>query len=676
MAGENVIGFRLNLTQSSLPGDYAVELSLVKDDYTLSYGVKYIPVEGSVINSIRTDRNSYKQNETAVLTVVLYSNVQFILKIKSGSKLIAESIIENLGLVTKNYTIPIKEMSTNVIEASLTTPYSVSSKLVTFGIINLPPKAVAGTDKTVEVNTKVTFDGTSSYDPGDDPLTYIWDFGDGKSASGPIVIHTYDSVGVYIVRLTVKDSKGAYDIATLKVNVVDTTPPEIFSIYPLNGSSISTSTPVISASFSDNVAVDTSKVFISLDDVDITLASNITPSGFSYTPSAPLTGGLHKVHVSIVDLHGNRANLTWFFTTPVSISPPPLPPLPPPEPSPVVTTSLIVSIVANVPTKVEVSSHVPKSSLDYIEVISNISLPSVRFSVEEYSQNPTAYSPPSNVIPLSFLKIEIDTPSGSIFQAKIRFKLPITVIVNQNLDPESIQLYRLTTTWIPLITSMVGQDSEYYYYEALSPGFSYFAIAGIPTLRESIPPTILSIYPEDGEIITTKRPTIVIKYSDNVAVDVNTIRLLFDNVDATSLASINTTTLVFVPPYDLHEGIHSIYFEIMDRSGNRASKSVSFIIIDVVPPVIHSLQPLDGSSIEITNVTISASFYDNIAINLSSVMLMLDGVDVTSKSLITSNSISYVTTLEEDSHTVLLLVKDTSDNQATASWSFHHKTTS
>ncbi|MEM0231540.1 MAG: hypothetical protein QXG78_00310 [Candidatus Methanomethyliaceae archaeon] len=96
MAGENVIGFRLNLTQSSLPGDYAVELSLVKDDYTLSYGVKYIPVEGSVINSIRTDRNSYKQNETAVLTVVLYSNVQFILKIKSGSKLIAESIIENL----------------------------------------------------------------------------------------------------------------------------------------------------------------------------------------------------------------------------------------------------------------------------------------------------------------------------------------------------------------------------------------------------------------------------------------------------------------------------------------------------------------------------------------------------------------------------------------------------
>ncbi|MEM2177414.1 MAG: Ig-like domain-containing protein [Candidatus Methanomethylicaceae archaeon] len=141
-------------------------------------------------------------------------------------------------------------------------------------------------------------------------------------------------------------------------------------------------------------------------------------------------------------------------------------------------------------------------------------------------------------------------------------------------------------------------------------------------------------------------------------------------MDVTSLASINTTTLVFVPPYDLYEGIHSIYFEIMDRSGNRASKSVSFIIIDVVPPVIHSLQPLDGSSIEITNVTISASFYDNIAINLSSVMLMLDGVDVTSKSLLTSNSISYVTTLEEGSHTVLLLVKDTSGNQATASWSF------
>ncbi|MCX8182754.1 MAG: PKD domain-containing protein [Candidatus Methanomethyliaceae archaeon] len=685
VAGENTISFELNLTQSASPGDYAVEFSITKGDYTLSHGTKYVSVEGSVINSLSTDRRSYKQNETAVLTVVLYGTTQSTLKIKSGTKLIAESVVSPSGLLSLSYSIPVKELKTTTLEASLITSYSSSSKKVAFGIINMPPKAVAGSDKTVKVHSTVTFDGSGSSDPGDDPLTYSWDFGDGTNASGPIVNHVYGSTGVYTVKLLVADSKGAYDIATLKVNVVDDTPPVISSLSPSNGSTLTTNTPSISASFFDNVAVDPSKVVVRLDDVDVTALSKVSSTDFNYTPSSPLANGLHTVYISVSDLYNNKAVMVWSFTVsvpvapvsppapaPAPVSPPPTPAPAPTPPSPITNTtaSLIVSIVANTPFKVEILSIAPRSSLESIEIVTNESLSSVQITTEEYSNSPTSLSLPSTVTPVSFIKIETNIPSGAVTQATIRFRVPRNALTSFNLDPTSIQLYRLTINWNPLTTSMVGRDADYYYYEALSPGFSYFAIVGRAIETESVPPTILSVYPEDGTVLSTKSPTITVTYSDNIAVDITGIRMLFDNVDVTALATLNSSTLVYRPAADLSEGSHSLYFEVKDTSGNKASKSWSFTIADTTPPTITITSPAKDSVLTTKSVTISASYSDNVAINVSSVVLKVDNVDVTSRATVTATGVTYSATLDEGTHTVSLTVKDTSGNSASSTWSF------
>jgi len=42
----------------------------------------------------------------------------------------------------------------------------------------------------------VTFSGAAS-DPENDPLTYIWDFGDGTTGNGAILTHTYTQRGTY-----------------------------------------------------------------------------------------------------------------------------------------------------------------------------------------------------------------------------------------------------------------------------------------------------------------------------------------------------------------------------------------------------------------------------------------------------------------------------------------------
>ena len=73
--------------------------------------------------------------------------------------------------------------------------------------INHQPVADAG-PRIVTDATTVTFDGTRSLDADGDPLTYAWDFGDGKTGTGAIVTHTYATGGTYPVVLSVDDGSG------------------------------------------------------------------------------------------------------------------------------------------------------------------------------------------------------------------------------------------------------------------------------------------------------------------------------------------------------------------------------------------------------------------------------------------------------------------------------------
>ncbi len=99
----------------------------------------------------------------------------------------------------------------------------------------LLPEAVATANKdTGAAPLTVEFVGSNS--GGLEPLEYYWEFGDGQSATEPDPVHSYTAIGEYIARLTVTDSLGNQDTATIPIQVTAEEIQPAFSLQVNSGS--------------------------------------------------------------------------------------------------------------------------------------------------------------------------------------------------------------------------------------------------------------------------------------------------------------------------------------------------------------------------------------------------------------------------------------------------------
>jgi serine protease len=76
-----------------------------------------------------------------------------------------------------------------------------------------------------------SFDGTDSWDSDGSLVSHTWDFGDGSTATGPLVGHSYTGPGTYQVRLTVVDDDGATgtSVRDLSVGIIHVSDLEAWS---------------------------------------------------------------------------------------------------------------------------------------------------------------------------------------------------------------------------------------------------------------------------------------------------------------------------------------------------------------------------------------------------------------------------------------------------------------
>ena len=104
------------------------------------------------------------------------------------------------------------------IEASTGEPFAVIKASATRGIVPM----------------RVEFDGSDSRDDDGQVVSYNWDFGDGNTATGVLVEHTYTKGGLYKVSLTVTDNDGKTNTASLDVNMYQK-PTASFTATPNRG---------------------------------------------------------------------------------------------------------------------------------------------------------------------------------------------------------------------------------------------------------------------------------------------------------------------------------------------------------------------------------------------------------------------------------------------------------
>ena len=94
---------------------------------------------------------------------------------------------------------------------------------------NIPPSADAGDDQTVtdtdsDGEESVTLNGTDSYDPDGNGVSYQWTEGETVLGTAAILPWTF-AVGAHTVTLTVTDDEDATDTDTVVVTVNVYTPP-------------------------------------------------------------------------------------------------------------------------------------------------------------------------------------------------------------------------------------------------------------------------------------------------------------------------------------------------------------------------------------------------------------------------------------------------------------------
>jgi hypothetical protein len=186
------------------------------------------------------------------------------------------------------------------------------------------------------------------------------------------------------------------------------------------------------------------------------------------------------------------------------------------------------------------------------------------------------------------------------------------------------------------------------------------------------PPEITPVTPAPGGFVPGPAPLVSAAFSDEGSgVDPTSVRLLVDGVDLTSEAEVSAEGITWVAVEPLAEGLHLVAVDMADLAGNPAEASWAFTV-DLTPPSVAVIEPAEGVVVGSATPAILVTYDDALSgVDLTSVAITVDGIDLTSSCAVGSSDASCTAPpLDSGGHTVVAEVHDRAGQARVAESSF------
>jgi chitodextrinase len=178
-----------------------------------------------------------------------------------------------------------------------------------FTIDTTPPKADAGSDRTVDEDTPIILDASSSTDENG-IINYTWILPDGNILNGMTTTYVFENPGTYTITLMVTDPAGNSARDEVIIRVLDKTKPTARATYTIISHLVTWTVNFDASASTDNVGI---------TEYEWNFGDGTTARG-QVVSHTYLTARIYNVTLTVRDAAGNID--TKYITIDITLSPP------------------------------------------------------------------------------------------------------------------------------------------------------------------------------------------------------------------------------------------------------------------------------------------------------------------------------------------------------------------
>ncbi|MFD1063956.1 T9SS type B sorting domain-containing protein [Winogradskyella litorisediminis] len=160
-------------------------------------------------------------------------------------------------------------------------------QFITANLDSTSPTTTAANVVVADENETITFNGSGTFSNDGSGATYLWDFGDGNTATGETVTHEYTTIGIFSVTLVITDSAGCTSFNDIGLTA------QIGSTSPGN--------PSVDAGADVDIPCEETCTTLTADFLDIGETNTYTVNSIPYVPPFPFSGLTNSVNTNIDD---------------------------------------------------------------------------------------------------------------------------------------------------------------------------------------------------------------------------------------------------------------------------------------------------------------------------------------------------------------------------------------